>query len=94
MEIEKTVGKNADQILFDIDLYRQLAGENRVLITNPGINMNIRIKIPDKMINNQPYTIRDYKILRLQKDSATNHATGDILDSVFNSSTNDAITMV
>lgn len=35
MEIEKTVGKNADQILFDIDLYRQLAGENRVLITNP-----------------------------------------------------------
>lgn len=89
MEIEKTVGKNADQILFDIDLYRQLAGENRVLITNPGINMNIRIKIPDKMINNQPYTIRDYKILRPHKDSATNQATVDILDSVFNSSTNE-----
>lgn len=89
MEIEKTVGKNADQILFDIDLYRQLAGENRVLITNPGINMNIRIKIPDKMINNQPYTIRDHKILRLHKDSATNQATVDILDSVFNSSTNE-----
>lgn len=89
MEIEKTVGKNADQILFDIDLYRQLAGENRVLITNPGINMNIRIKIPDKTINNQPYTIRDYKILRLHKDSATNQATVDILDSVFNSSTNE-----
>ena len=89
MEIEKTVGKNADQILFDIDLYRQLAGENRVLITNPGINMNIRIKIPDKMINNQLYTIRDYKILRLHKDSATNQATVDILDSVFNSSTNE-----
>ena len=89
MEIEKTVGKNADQILFDIDLYRQLAGENRVLITNPGINMNIRIKIPDKMINNQPYTIREYKILRLHEDSATNQATVDILDSVFNSSTNE-----
>lgn len=89
MEIEKTVGKNADRILFDIDLYRQLAGENRVLITNPGINMNIRIKIPDKMINNQPYTIRDYKILRLHKDSATNQATVDILDPVFNSSTNE-----
>ena len=89
MEIEKTVGKNADQILFDIDLYRQLAGENRVLITDPGINMNIRIKIPDKMINNQPYTIREYKILRLHEDSATNQATVDILDSVFNSSTNE-----
>ena len=88
-EIEKTVGKNADRILFDIDLYRQLAGENRVLITNPGINMNIRIKIPDKMINNQFYIIRDYKILRLHKDSATNQATVDILDSVFNSSTNE-----
>ena len=88
-EIEKIVGKNADRILFDIDLYRQLAGENRVLITNPGINMNIRIKIPDKMINNQPYTIRDYKILRLHKDSATNQATVDILDPVFNSSTNE-----
>ena len=89
MEIEKTVGKNADRILFDIDLYRQLAGENRVLITNPGINMNIRIKIPDKMINNQPYIIRDYKILRLHKDSVTNQATVDILDPVFNSSTNE-----
>ena len=88
-EIEKTVGKNADRILFDIDLYRQLAGENRALITDSGINMNIRIKIPDKMINNQPYTIRDYKILRLHKDSATNQATVDILDSVFNSSTNE-----
>lgn len=88
-EIEKTVGKNADRILFDIDLYRQLAGENRILITNPGINMNIRIKIPDKMINNQPYTIRDYKILRLHKDSATNQATVDILDPIFNSSTNE-----
>ena len=88
-EIEKTVGKNADRILFDIDLYRQLAGENRALITDPGINMNIRIKIPDKMINNQPYTIREYKILRLHKDSATNQATVDILDSVFNSSTNE-----
>lgn len=88
-EIEKTVGKNADRILFDIDLYRQLAGENRALITDPGINMNIRIKIPDKMINNQPYTIRDYKILRLHKDSATNQATVDILYPVFNSSTNE-----
>lgn len=88
-EIEKTVGKNADRILFDIDLYRQLAGENRVLITDPGINMNIRIKIPDKMINNQPYTIREYKIFRLHKDSATNQAIVDILDSVFNSSTNE-----
>ena len=88
-EIKKTVGKNADRILFDIDLYRQLAGENRALITDPGINMNIRIKIPDKMINNQPYTIRDYKILRLHKDSVTNQATVDILDPVFNSSTNE-----
>ena len=88
-EIEKIVGKNADRILFDIDLYRQLAGENRVLITDPGINMDIRIKIPDKMINNQPYTIRDYKILRLHKDSATNQATVDILDPIFNSSTNE-----
>lgn len=88
-EIEKTVGKNADRILFDIDLYRQLAGENRALITDPGINMNIRIKIPDKMINNQPYTIREYKIFRLHKDSVTNQATVDILDPVFNSSTNE-----
>ena len=88
-EIEKTVGKNADRILFDIDLYRQLVGENRVLITDPCINMNIRIKIPDKRINNQPYTIREYKIFRLHKDSATNQATVDILDPVFNSSTNE-----
>ena len=89
IEIEKTVGKNADRILFDINLYSQLENEFKRHITDPGVDMNIRFKIPDKMINNQPYTIRDYKILRLHKDSATNQATVDILDSVFNSSTNE-----
>ena len=89
IEIEKTVGKNADRILFDINLYSQLENEFKTHITDPGVDMNIRFKIPDKMINNQPYTIRDYKILRLHKDSATNQATVDILDPVFNSSTNE-----
>lgn len=89
IEIEKTVGKNADRILFDINLYSQLENEFKRHITDPGVDMNIRFKIPDKMINNQPYTIRDYKILRLHKDSATNQATVDILDPVFNSSTNE-----
>ena len=89
IEIEKTVGKNADRILFDINLYSQLENEFKRHITDPGVDMNIRFKIPDKMINNQPYTIRDYKILRLHKDSATNQATVDILDSVVNSSTNE-----
>ena len=45
------------------------------------------------MINNQPYTIREYKIFRLHKDSATNQATVDILDPVFNSSTNALVFM-
>lgn len=89
IEIGKTVGKNADRILFDINLYSQLENEFKTHITDPGVDMNIRFKIPDKMINNQPYTIRDYKILRLHKDSATNQATVDILDPVFNSSTNE-----
>lgn len=89
IEIGKTVGKNADRILFDINLYSQLENEFKTHITDPGVDMNIRFKIPDKMINNQPYTIRDYKIIRLHKDSATNQATVDILDPVFNSSTNE-----
>lgn len=89
IEIEKIAGKNADRILFDINLYSQLENEFKTHITDPGVDMNIRFKIPDKMINNQPYTIRDYKIIRLHKDSATNQATVDILDPVFNSSTNE-----
>lgn len=89
IEIGKTVGKNADRILFDINLYSQLENEFKTHITDPGVDMNIRFKIPDKMINNQPYTIRDYKIFRLHKDSVTNQATVDILDPVFNSSTNE-----
>ena len=89
IEIEKIAGKNADRILFDINLYSQLENEFKTHITDPRVDMNIRFKIPDKMINNQPYTIRDYKILRLHEDSATNRATVDILDSVFNSSTNE-----
>ena len=82
-EAEKFAGTNAKWCPFDMNLFRQMDGEKQVPITDPGINMNIRFRIPDNMINNQSYTIRNYKIIRLH------NGTTDILDTSFNSNTNE-----
>ena len=52
-------------------------------ITETGKPISIRFKVPDKMVNKQPYTIRDYKIIRLHNGQI------DVLDAFFNSSTNE-----
>ncbi|MDO4842901.1 MAG: Ig-like domain-containing protein, partial [Phoenicibacter congonensis] len=71
------------------ELFRQLTGENKVSITNPGIEMNIRLEIPDEMLNKQPYTIRNYKVIRLHTDPTTNVDAVDTLDASFNANSNE-----
>lgn len=86
-EAEKFAGTNEKLCPFDMNLFRQMDGENQVQITDPGINMNIRFRIPDDMINNQSYTIRNYKIIRMH--NSTGNSVIDVLDTSFNSSTNE-----
>ena len=89
-EAEKISGTNAVlPAIINIELFRQLTGENKVSITNPGIEMNIRLEIPDEMLNKQPYTIRNYKVIRLHTDPTTNVDAVDTLDASFNANSNE-----
>ena len=81
--VEKIAG-SADTKYFDADLYKRMNGEkDGTAITETGKPISIRFKVPDKMVNKQPYTIRDYKIIRLHNGQI------DVLDAFFNSSTNE-----
>lgn len=89
-EAEKISGSNiVSPTCINIKLLSQLVGEDVKPITAPGINMNIRLGIPDEMVNKQPYTIRNYKVIRLHTDPTTKFDTVDVLDTSFNASSNE-----
>lgn len=87
-ETKKIAGTEVPDCFFDASLYSKFPGETKNNIKDAGIPINIRIKIPDNMVNKQPYTIRDYKVLRLHQDTSGKDVA-DILDASFNSSTNE-----
>ena len=83
-KVKEIAGKNANKLIFNMDLYKQSVNDDaESQITEPKINISIRLGIPDNMINNQSYTIRNYKIIRLHDDNI------DVLDTSFNSNTNE-----
>ena len=86
--VEKIAG-SADAKYFDADLYKRMNGEkDGTAITETGKPISIRFKVPEYMVNRQPYTIRTYKILRLHQDTSGKDVV-DILDASFNSITNE-----
>lgn len=87
-ETKKIAGTEVPDCFFDASLYSKFPGKAESNIKDAGIPINIRIQIPDNMVNKQPYTIRTYKVLRLHQDT-NNQYSFDILDASFNSSTNE-----
>ena len=88
-EAEKIAGTNAPVNIFNIALQSQVTGKDSKEITNPGSKMNISLEIPDEMVNKRPYTIRNYKVLRMHTDTTTKQDTIDVIDAAFNSNTNE-----
>lgn len=79
---------------FDAELFARLfyvngLSQGQKQIAEPGIPISIRFKVPDNMVNRQPYMIRDCKIIRLHEDESGNVAV-DVLNADFNSSTSEA----
>lgn len=87
-ETKKIAGTEVPDCFFDASLYSKFPGKAESNIKDAGIPINIRIQIPDNMVNKQPYTIRTYKVLRLHQDT-NNQYIFDILDASFNSGTNE-----
>lgn len=82
-KVKEIVGENAELLLFNADLFSQYNGNNKKTITDPDMQISIRFKVPDNMVTRQPYTIRNYKILRLHNNVV------EELKTSFNSSTNE-----
>ena len=89
-EIQKkavdNVGNGAKVSYFDADLFAQVGNADKQKVPEPGIDIEVKITIPNDLLNHNSSMVRDYKIIRLHKDG-TEAGTVDVLDGVFNSAT-------
>ena len=72
---------------FEADLFKQITGQEKIQIHEPGMNMSITIKIPDELINEDTTMVREYQIIRLHTDETTNERQVDVLQGDFNALT-------
>ena len=77
----EVAGAAAEVTFFEVELYKQVGNEKKKPISNPGINIEITIKIPNGLINNDPTVERVYKIIRLHDGSV------EVLTGTFNKAT-------
>ena len=88
-EAEKIMGENPMITYFDADLFKQVGAGNKEQIHEPGIDIQVTIKIPDELLNNDRTMVREYKIIRLHKVEATGPSLVDILSGTFDKVTGD-----
>ncbi len=68
---EQVLGDDAKLVYFDVDLYKQMEGGEKTKITEPGMNIQVTVKIPDTLLNHDKTILREYKIIRLHNGEAT-----------------------
>lgn len=64
-ESKKIVGTDVPECFFGVSLYSRIGDADEKMVTETGIPINIRIKVPDYMVNHRAYTVRNYRIIRL-----------------------------
>ena len=64
---------------FDADLFKQVEGEDKTQIHEPGIDIQVTILIPDELLNHDRTMVREYKIIRLHYDAVTGESKVDVL---------------
>ena len=88
-QAESIMGENPMITYFDADLFKQVGAGNKEQIHEPGIDIQVTIKIPDELLNNDRTMVREYKIIRLHKVEATGPSLVDILSGTFDKVTGD-----
>ena len=79
---KKELGVKAANIVYmDISLYKQVGSQSAAGISEPGIKMEISVKLPDELKNTRKDVVRQYRIIRIH-DGAV-----EIIPCSFNSKT-------
>ena len=77
------MGDNPSITYFDADLFKQVGDGAATQLHEPGIDIEVTIKVPENLINADSSFEREYKIIRLHKDLATGASLVDILSGTF-----------
>lgn len=86
-EAEKIMGENPMITYFDADLFKQVEGGDKTQIHEPGIDIQVTIKIPYELLNHDRSMVREYKIIRLHYDAVTDKSEVDVLSGDFDRGT-------
>ena len=76
------MGDNPSITYFDADLFKQVGNGPATQLNEPGIDIEVTIKVPENLINADSSFEREYKIIRLHKE-ATGASLVDILSGTF-----------
>ena len=77
------MGENPSITYFDADLFKQVGAGTATQLHEPGIDIEVTIKVPETLRNADSSFEREYKIIRLHTDVATGASLVDILSGTF-----------
>ena len=77
------MGDNPSITYFDADLFKQVGDGAATQLHEPGIEVEVTIKVPETLLNGDNNFEREYKIIRLHTDVATGASLVDILSGTF-----------
>lgn len=70
-EAKNIMGDHPTITYFDVDLFKQIAGEAKERLHEPGINIKVTIEIPSDLLNHDRTIVREYKIIRLHDNDVS-----------------------
>ena len=70
-EAKNIMGDHPTITYFDVDLFKQIAGEAKQRLHEPGINIKVTILIPSDLLNHERTIVREYKIIRLHDNDVS-----------------------
>ena len=70
-EAKNIMGDHPTITYFDVDLYKQIAGDTKQRLHEPGINIKVTILIPSDLLNHERTIVREYKIIRLHDNDVS-----------------------
>ena len=70
-EAKNIMGDHPTITYFDVDLFKQIAGEAKERLHEPGINIEVTIEIPSDLLNHDRTIVREYKIIRLHDNDVS-----------------------
>lgn len=65
-QAKQALGDDAELVYLDVSLFKQVGNDGQVeQIHDPGMDIQVTIKIPDSLLNHDKTLLREYKIIRL-----------------------------